>query len=172
MLRKFIPQSLRFPGHLGVQILRPTSAASPEWIVVIKFQSRGAYDGFRNSPEYQRWTAEIRGLLESDPVVEERCGLESWFVLPGATDQPVLPRWKMALVTWIGVNVAVIGLAMLLLSSRGLLADDPADAVCERPGGRVVDVGDHAAAHPPVSAVALSAGRARHFGGLESGGNP
>jgi uncharacterized protein len=113
-LREFIPQSLRFPGHLGVQVLRPMRGALPEWIVVIKFQSRGDYDGFRNSPEYLRWSAQARDLLDADPVVEELCGLESWFALPGAASEPVLPRWKMALVTWIGVNLAVIGLTWLL----------------------------------------------------------
>jgi antibiotic biosynthesis monooxygenase (ABM) superfamily enzyme len=83
MLREFIPQSFRFPGYLGVQILRQASGASPGWIVGIKFQGRGAYEAFRNSPEYLQWTAKIRDLLEADSVVEERCGLESWFVLSG-----------------------------------------------------------------------------------------
>ena len=113
-LREFIPQSLQFPGHLGVQVLRPAPGVSPEWVVVIKFQTRRDYDGFRNSPEYSRWRARILDLLEADSVVEEQCGLEGWFVLPGATSNPVLPRWKMALVTWLGVNVVVISLTWLL----------------------------------------------------------
>jgi antibiotic biosynthesis monooxygenase (ABM) superfamily enzyme len=50
-LREFIPHSLRFPGHLGVQILQPAPGATPEWVVVIKFQCRRDYDGFRHSPE-------------------------------------------------------------------------------------------------------------------------
>jgi antibiotic biosynthesis monooxygenase (ABM) superfamily enzyme len=75
-LREFIPQSLRFPGHLGVQVLCPAPGAAPEWVVVIKFRSRRDYDGFRNSPEYAQWRAQILDLLEGDPVVEEQCGLE------------------------------------------------------------------------------------------------
>ena len=113
-LREFIPQSLRFPGHLGVQVLRPAPGGTPEWVVVIRFRSRRDYGEFRTSPEYSRWTARIRDLLEADPAVEERRGLEGWFALPGVTAEPALPRWKMALITWIGVNVAVIGLTLLL----------------------------------------------------------
>ncbi len=113
-LREFIPQALRQPGHLGAQVLRPMAGSSPEWVVVIKFQSRGHYDAFRTSAEYSRWTAQLRDLLEDEPVYEEKCGLESWFVLPGAASQPVLPRWKMATVTWLGVNMAVISLVLLL----------------------------------------------------------
>ena len=113
-LRQFIPEALRFPGHLGVQVLRPTPQAAPEWVVVIKFQSRPHYDAFRTSPEYTAWCAQLRELLEAEPVYEEQCGLESWFALPHTTVQPVLPRWKMALATWVGVNVATISLALLL----------------------------------------------------------
>lgn len=113
-LREFIPRSLRFPGHSGVQVLRPAPGAAPEWVVVIRFRHRRDYDGFRNSSEYSRWNARIFDLLDGDPVVEERCGLEGWFTPPGGAAEPVLPRWKMALVTWLGVNVAVIGLTRLL----------------------------------------------------------
>jgi antibiotic biosynthesis monooxygenase (ABM) superfamily enzyme len=113
-LREFIPQALQFPGHLGVQVLRPTPGSGREWVVVIKFQSRTHYTAFRASPEYTAWCAQLLELLEAEPVYQEQCGLESWFALPGATSQPVLPRWKMALATWLGVNVATISLALLL----------------------------------------------------------
>lgn len=113
-VREFIPQSLRHPGHLGVQVLRPSPGTSSEWVVVIKFQTRGHYDTFRTSDEYTQWCTQLRELLEEEPVYEEQCGLESWFVLPGATAQPVLPRWKMALVSWIGVSSAVISLKYLV----------------------------------------------------------
>jgi antibiotic biosynthesis monooxygenase (ABM) superfamily enzyme len=113
-LREFIPQSLRFPGHLGVQVLRPAPGGVPEWVVVIKFQSRHDYELFRSSSEYVGWSSQIFDLLEANPAVEERSGLESWFALPGVTTDVVLPRWKMAIVTWLGVNVAVIGLTYFL----------------------------------------------------------
>jgi antibiotic biosynthesis monooxygenase (ABM) superfamily enzyme len=113
-LREFIPQSLQFPGHMGVQVLRPASGAAPEWVVVVRFRSRRDYDESRALPEFRRWSARILDLLESDPVVEEQCGLEGWFRLPGVVAEPVLPRWKMAIVTWLGVNVAVIPLTWLL----------------------------------------------------------
>lgn len=113
-LREFIPKSLQFPGHLGVQVLRPLPGTAREWVVVIRFESRTRYNAFRTSPEYTSWCAELLKLLEVEPVYQEQCGLESWFALPGATSQPVLPRWKMALTTWCGVNVAVIALTLLL----------------------------------------------------------
>lgn len=112
-LRDFIPRALAFPGHPGVQVLRP-DGNSPEWVVVVRFRSRADYDPFRTSSEYSQWCARIRELLDTDPLIEEQYGLESWFVLPGATSVPALPRWKMALVTWLGVNFAVTGLALAI----------------------------------------------------------
>src|SRR4051812_9261598 len=106
-LREFIPQALQFPGHLGVQVLRPLMGVAPEWVVVIRFRTRREYDVFRSSTEYSRFSAQILDLIEGDPVIEEQCGLEGWFVLPGVVSDRTLPRWKMALVTWLGVNVAV-----------------------------------------------------------------
>jgi antibiotic biosynthesis monooxygenase (ABM) superfamily enzyme len=105
---------MRHPGHLGVQVLRPNPGASPEWVVVIKFLTRDHYDAFRVCDEYTQWTRQLRELLEAEPVYEERTGLESWFVLPGMTSQPVLPKWKMALVTWIGVSIAVFALGIVV----------------------------------------------------------
>jgi antibiotic biosynthesis monooxygenase (ABM) superfamily enzyme len=114
-LRAFIPLSMRHPGHLGVQVLRPTPGAVPSvWVVVVKFMTRRHYDVFRMCDEYAQWKTQLRELLEDDPVHEEQTGLESWFVLPGATTQPVLPHWKIAVVTWIGVNLAVFPLAYLV----------------------------------------------------------
>jgi len=43
-------------------------------------------------------------LTEGPSQVEELNGLESWFTLPGRPLQP-LPQWKMAVVTFIGVDV-------------------------------------------------------------------
>lgn len=103
VLQTFIPHSLGFPGHLGVQVIKPTGAASREYIVVIKFSDRGQWEAFRVSPEYVRWTQQLRPLLETDPRIRELCGLESWFTLPGSKTLPLLPRYKMALLTWLGV---------------------------------------------------------------------
>jgi hypothetical protein len=39
--------------------------------------------------------------------VEEFCGLESWFTLPGGAMRP-LPQWKMAIATFFGVFPVVM----------------------------------------------------------------
>ncbi len=102
-LKEFIPSSLGYPGHLGVHVHAPDAEQGGQYIVVLKFSSRKAWRSFQSWPDYVRWRGALRGLLEDDPQVEESCGLESWFKLPGERCMQSLPRYKMALVTWLGV---------------------------------------------------------------------
>lgn len=102
-LHAFVQRSLALPGQMGVHIMRPAPGSrSREYGIVRKFTSRGALAAFRTSPEYLEWNQTATDLTEGDGRVDELTGLESWFTLPGAEMRP-LPKWKMALVTFLGV---------------------------------------------------------------------
>jgi antibiotic biosynthesis monooxygenase (ABM) superfamily enzyme len=101
-VRAFVPRSLEFPGHLGVQVVKPAPGAGREYHVIIRFSNRELWDRFLASEAYTRFRAEIEPLLEKPPEIQEMCGLESWFTPPGEALRP-LPKWKMALVTLLGV---------------------------------------------------------------------
>ena len=103
LVREFIPKSLTFPGHLGVHIVKPAAGTSRDYHIVIKFAAREQWQNFQASPEYAQFRASIEPLLEREPCIEEMTGLESWFTLPHAQALRPLPRWKMALVTLLGV---------------------------------------------------------------------
>src|SRR5216117_535388 len=59
------------------------------------------------------WNELAVGLTEGSGRVEELTGLESWFTLPGAPLR-ALPKWKMALATFLGVfpTAAVLNLTL------------------------------------------------------------
>lgn len=102
-LHEFVQRSLTLPGQMGVHIMRPApGSGSREYGIVRKFNSRDALAAFRTSPEYLEWNHTALDLTEGDGRVKELTGLESWFTLPGAALRP-LPKWKMALVTLLGV---------------------------------------------------------------------
>jgi uncharacterized protein len=104
-LHDFVRRSLTLPGQTGVHVMRPAPGSeSREYGIIRGFASRDALMAFRSSPEYLEWNQFALGLTEGSGRVQELCGLESWFTLP---DQPLrpLPQWKMALVTYIGVDV-------------------------------------------------------------------
>src|SRR5262249_53324835 len=68
---------------------------------------------FRTSPEYLAWNQLATELTEGRGHVEELTGLESWFTLPGEALHP-LPRWKMAIATYLGVVPVVMVLSLTL----------------------------------------------------------
>jgi antibiotic biosynthesis monooxygenase (ABM) superfamily enzyme len=102
-LHDFVQRSLSLQGQLGVHIMRPApGSSSREYGIIRKFANRDALAEFRTSPEYLEWNQLALELTEGGARVEELCGLESWFTLPGEALRP-LPKWKMALVTFLGV---------------------------------------------------------------------
>src|SRR5438128_816321 len=112
-VKAWIPQALAFPGHLGVHMLRPTGDGR-EYGAVVKFRSKGDWEAFQHSAEYLHFLAEIQPYLEATPRVETVSGLESWFTPLGSRVMKVPPRWKMAVVTWVGVCLMVYTVTRLL----------------------------------------------------------
>ena len=104
-LHNFVQRSLTLPGQLGVSVLRPVpGTGSRQYGIIRKFSDRNALNGFRASPEYLEWTRRVENLTEGESHAQEFNGLESWFTLPGHPLKP-LPQWKMALVTYIAVDI-------------------------------------------------------------------
>jgi uncharacterized protein len=105
-VKAFIPESLAFPGHLGVHMLRPPPGAR-DYGAVLQFRTRQDWADFQQSSVYLSFLGEIEPYLEMPPGVETLCGLESWFTPLGAKVLRTPPRWKIAIVTWIGVCLSV-----------------------------------------------------------------
>ena len=104
-LHEFVQRSLLLPGQLGVHIIRPApGSASREYGIIRKFSDRQALESFRTSPDYLQWNQLTAELTEGNGRIEELTGLESWFTLPGQPLRP-LPQWKMALLTYMAVNI-------------------------------------------------------------------
>jgi uncharacterized protein len=113
-LHDFVQRSLSLAGQMGVYIIRPPpGSGSRQYGIIRKFADRNALDGFRTSPEYLEWNQNVLDLTEGSGHVEELCGLESWFTLPGQPLRP-LPQWKMAIATYLGVVPVIMFLSLTL----------------------------------------------------------
>lgn len=113
-LHEFVQRSLTLPGQMGVYIIRPAPETdSRQYGIVRRFADRDTIEAFRKSPEYLEWTQKVAGLTEGPAKSEELCGLESWFTSPG---QPLraLPPWKMAVVTFIAVDIVTTLLSWVI----------------------------------------------------------
>jgi uncharacterized protein len=100
-LRNFARQSLAERGARGVQCLYPPpGSASTEYGIMRSFASAEDRDAFYRSALFKNWLARIEPMCEGESTRRQLDGLEAWFRDPA---EPMPPRWKMALLSWIGV---------------------------------------------------------------------
>ncbi|HEY3307260.1 MAG TPA: antibiotic biosynthesis monooxygenase [Desulfuromonadaceae bacterium] len=103
-LHDFISASFETEGQLGVHVVRPAPGSpSREYGIVRRFSSSEARDCFYQSALFKQWEQKVAQLTEGAPVRQELSGLEAWFTLPGQRGMSHPPRWKMAIVTALGV---------------------------------------------------------------------
>ena len=70
----------RFPGSLGIGVLRPGTAGG-EWHMVFRFADGLALRNWERSPQRAALQAELAGVAE-DMKVQRTVGVDNWFDLP------------------------------------------------------------------------------------------
>ncbi|MBX3442177.1 MAG: antibiotic biosynthesis monooxygenase [Planctomyces sp.] len=100
-LREFARESLHFPGTTGVHLIRPAPGTNGrEYGILRSFESEEASQGFYESDLFRKWQERIADLVVGEPIRRRLHGLEAFFRDPHKAPPP---RWKMAIVTWLGV---------------------------------------------------------------------
>lgn len=98
-LRQFFEESLEYHGVLGVHLISPPPGSnSSEYGILRTFANEHERDEFYRSDLFARWQKDVAKLTDGERTYRELHGLEAWFHTPQAP-----PRWKMALLTWLGV---------------------------------------------------------------------
>lgn len=107
-----IHEAMRFEGHMGVNVIRPSNLSNPEYVVIFRFNTFENLARWENSEARREWIAKSKEVAEGEPVVEKQTGLEIWFTphsasgsikgdkaLSSSTAAPTAPpRYKMAIV--------------------------------------------------------------------------
>jgi len=101
-MRNLIAAALKFTGHLGVTVTRPSLPAQPGFRMVYRFDSCGHLRAWEESAERARLVAAANRYTQGEPRYDILTGLESWFTLPA---QPAIhpKRIRMTVVTWMGI---------------------------------------------------------------------
>jgi antibiotic biosynthesis monooxygenase (ABM) superfamily enzyme len=98
-LRELFKDSLAREGVLGVHLISPPQGSNTrEYGVLRTFTNEHERDEFYGSDRFGQWQKQVATLTEGERTYRELHGLEAWF---HTADSP--PRWKMALLTWLGV---------------------------------------------------------------------
>jgi antibiotic biosynthesis monooxygenase (ABM) superfamily enzyme len=119
-LRHFFRDSLDHQGVLGAHLLSPPPGSDArEYGILRSFASERERDAFYHSELFDKWQTHVAQFTEGNRTVRELHGLEAWF---RTAARPA--RWKMALLTWLGVWPTSLVVGTLLgarLSSLPLL---------------------------------------------------
>jgi antibiotic biosynthesis monooxygenase (ABM) superfamily enzyme len=104
-LREFARESLREPSTTGVHLIGPVPGSSrSEYGILRSFESEEASRRFYDSEIFNHWQQRVSGLVIGDSIVRRLHGLEAFF--QDSKQGP--PRWKMAIITWLGVFPSVL----------------------------------------------------------------
>lgn len=122
-MREIIPVAKTFPGYLGVNILRPQSemqsgtrlgiqagtqlGTQSDYIIVLHFDRHDHLQTWLDSPERRDLIARVQPLIQQREEIQILTGLETWFELPKRSLPSPPKRYKMALLTWLGVFVTL-----------------------------------------------------------------
>lgn len=91
--------ALKFPGHLGLNVVHHDARES-EYVIVFRFDTDEHLKAWMNSDVRRDFLKKAEQFREEMPSYHVERGLEYWF----ETDDTKAPaRWKMAIVTVLGV---------------------------------------------------------------------
>jgi len=98
--REFTRESAKYPGYMGVSVMRNPSP-SGEYVVIYKFDSKEHLDAWQESAVRLELLEKAESLRADNVRYQTGYGLEFWFTSPTLSPRP--PRWKMAIITVLGV---------------------------------------------------------------------
>jgi uncharacterized protein len=113
-LRRFLALQRKVPGYLGTTTIMETGHDSSERHIIHRFRDKASLEAWENSEDLHKQTEEVNKY--STPYLQKATGLETWFTLPGLKAIVPPPKWKMAIVAFIGANCISL-LASFILRS-------------------------------------------------------
>jgi len=101
-------EAAQFPGHMGGFLIPPEQGEDGCYRMLFAFDTEAHLQHWMQSPERQRWHRRIADVTHAGTATRVLTGLETWFALPAASTKLPPARWKMAIVTWMGIFPLVL----------------------------------------------------------------
>jgi uncharacterized protein len=112
-LEGIIAAASRFPGYLGVDVMRPDDPGG-DYRIVYRFDSAEHLRSWLGSAEHAAWLERAEPHAAAPTRTQFLTGLETWFTLPERPGAPPPPPYKMALLTWITIFPLITGVVVVL----------------------------------------------------------
>lgn len=121
LVRAMFEDARRFPGYLAAELIPPESPAG-EYQIIQRFATEADLERWNGSPERMAWHARLAQVAEGDPEYRLLHGLDAWFGVAAVPVARPPARWRMTVVSWLGIFPTV---ALLLTFVAPLLAPLP-----------------------------------------------
>ncbi len=99
-LRCYLILERKVPGYIGTTIIMQGGTNSALRHIIHRFTDKASLDAWENSEQALNLLEEANNY--STRYYERATGLETWFTLPDSKTIVAPPKWKMAIVTFIG----------------------------------------------------------------------
>jgi antibiotic biosynthesis monooxygenase (ABM) superfamily enzyme len=118
VINHMIDAARAFPGHLGGQLMRPNEEDGNDepnvFHVVFAFDTAEHLRAWQESSTRSLGLTAVAPHTDGQTQVRQVTGLGYWFSAPNQANQIPPPRWKVAVVTWMGICPTVYVLFVLL----------------------------------------------------------
>lgn len=107
--------SRQFEGHDGATVLRPQPGSqNNEYVTILRFNTYPQMCRWLKSNERKEWLDRAKPLTQKNAEVQILTGLENLVSLPGRAPTVPPPRYKTALLIWLGVFLcsSVLGIVL------------------------------------------------------------
>lgn len=104
----------RFRGHLGAYIVKPENDSGVDhnlYHTVFAFDSEAHLSAWQASAARACVVREMEPYTETETAYRRVAGFDHWYSLPRTAQAP---RWKVAIVTWLGIFPTVWATQLLL----------------------------------------------------------
>jgi uncharacterized protein len=117
-LGRFLILQRKVPGYLGTTTIMETGPDSSARHIIHRFRDKASLEAWENSEDLHKQTEEANKY--STPYLQKATGLETWFTLPDSNAIVPPPKWKMAIVAFIGAYCISLLASFILRSFLGL----------------------------------------------------
>ena len=117
LVEQTIAVASTFQGFLGSQLVHPGEEPGVNdslYHIVLAFDSQDHLQQWQTSPARALSLAAAAPYIEGDLLMRPVSGLAHWFRTPTRPAQVAPPRWKVAVVSWLGIFPTVYLLFFLL----------------------------------------------------------
>ncbi len=117
-LGRFLMLERKVPGYLGTITIVEAGTDSSARHIIHRFRDKASLEAWENSEELRK-LKEVANKY-STPYLQKATGLETWFTLPDLKAIVPPPKWKMAIVAFIGAYCISLLASFILRPFLGL----------------------------------------------------